>query len=192
MNTNPENLTPQQSLDMITALINQAQGKMRKNSFYFLLWGWTVALANFGMYGLMRFTDYAHPYIVWTLTIPAWIITMIYGSRQDKQAAVSTHLDKINMWLWICYGITILPVVFFMSKINYNLNPIILTITAVPTFLTGIMLRFRPLLYGGINFWIFGIICFLVDNQTQYLVGGFAILLGYLVPGYLLKNIHEK
>jgi hypothetical protein len=192
MNTNPENLTPQQSLDMITALINQAQGKMRKNSFYFLLWGWTVALANFGMYGLMRFTDYAHPYIVWTLTIPAWIITMMYGSRQDKQAAVSTHLDKINMWLWICYGITILPVVFFMSKINYNLNPIILTITAVPTFLTGIMLRFKPLLYGGINFWIFGIICFLVDNQTQYLVGGFAILLGYLVPGYLLKSIHEK
>ena len=191
MNTE-ENLSPQKSLDVITTMINQSQGKMRKNSFYFLLWGWTVALANFGMYGLMKFTDYDHPYVVWTITIPAWIITMIYGSRQDKQASVYTHLDKVNMWLWICYGISLLPIVVFMSRINFQISPIILIITAVPTFITGIMLQFRPLLFGGINFWIFGIIGFLVDYQTQYLVGGVAILLGYLVPGYLLKSIHEK
>lgn len=192
MNTEQKDLSPRQSLDVITTMISQAQGKMRNNSFYFLLWGWTVALANFGMYSLMEFTDYPHPYFVWTITIPAWIITMIYGSRQDKQAAVSTHLDKINMWLWIGYGVTILPVVFFMSKINFNINPLILIITAMPTFLTGIMLRFRPLLFGGINFWAFGILAFLVDNQTQYLVGGIAIILGYLVPGYLLKTTHEN
>jgi hypothetical protein len=192
MNTEKENLSPQQSLDVITAMINQSQGKMRNNSFYFLIWGWTVALANFGMYGLMKLSDYPHPYIVWLITIPAWVVTMIYGSRQDKQAAVNTHLDKINMWLWICYGITLLPIVIFMSKINYNLNPIILTVTAVPTFITGIMLRFRPLLFGGINFWIFGILCFFVDYQTQYLMGGVAIFLGYLVPGYLLKNTREN
>ena len=192
MNTSSEHLTPQQSLDTITSMIKQAQGKMRKNSFYFLLWGWTVTLANFGMYGLMKFTDYEHPYIVWIITIPAWIATMIYGSRQGRDAVVSTHLDRINMWLWICYGLTILPVVLFMNKINYNLNAIILIITAAPTFITGIMLRFKPLRFGGINFWIFGIICFLVDQQTQYLVGGVAILLGYLVPGYLLKTQYEK
>lgn len=187
-----KNLSPQQSLDMITAMINQAQGKMRKNSFYFLLWGWTVMVANFGMYGLMKFTDYPYPYVVWAITIPAWIITMIYGSRQDRHAAVSTHLDKINMWLWICFGLSIGPVVFFMKQINFNINPIILLMTAAPTFLTGIMLRFKPLLYGGINFWVFGILCFLVDAQSQYLIGGVAILFGYLIPGYMLKNLHER
>jgi hypothetical protein len=185
-------LSPQQSLDLITTMINQAQGKMRKNSFYFLLWGWTVMIANFGMYGLMRFTDYPHPYFVWVITLPAWIITMIYGSRQDKEAAVNTHLDKINMWLWISYGVSILPILIFMREINFNINPLILLLTAVPTFITGIMLRFKPLLFGGLNFWIFGIVAFLVDAQTQYLLGGVAIFFGYLVPGYLLKTTHER
>jgi hypothetical protein len=191
MNTE-KSFTPQQSLELISTMVNQAQGKMRKNSFYFLLWGWTVTLANLGMYGLLKFTSYPHPYYVWVITIPAWIITMFYGSRQDREARVSTHLDKINMWIWIASGITMLPVIIFMSKINYQINAVILTIIAAPTFVTGIMLRFKPLLFGGINFWIFAIICFFVDAQTQYLVGGIAIILGYLVPGYLLKTIHEK
>jgi hypothetical protein len=192
MNNESESLTPQQSLDVISAMINQAQGKMKKNSFYFLLWGWAIALAYFGMYTIMKFTHYPHPYLVWIITLPTWIITMIYGSRQNKQAQVSTHLDKTNMWLWISFGITIQPIVVFMYKINYNLSPVILIITAVPTFLTGIMLRFKPLLFGGINFWLCGIIAFMVDYQTQYLVGGIAIIFGYLIPGYLLKRIHEK
>jgi hypothetical protein len=115
---------------------------------------------------------------------------MIYGSRQDKQAGVSTHLDKVNMWMWICYGISIAPIVFFMDKINFQINPIILIMTGVPTFLTGILLRFKPLMFGGINFWLMGILCFMVDSQTQYLIGGFAIMLGYLVPGYMLRRIN--
>jgi len=187
-----KNLSPQQSLDVITTMINQAQGKMRKNSFYFLLWGWAIMLANLGMYGLMKFTQYPHPHVVWIITVPAWIISMIYGSRQDKRAAVSTHLDKINMWLWIVFGLSIAPVVFFMKELNFSINPIILIMTAAPTFITGIMLRFKPLLFGGINFWIVGILCFLVDAQTQYLMGGVAILFGYLIPGYMLKNTLER
>jgi hypothetical protein len=91
------------------------------------------------------------------------------------------------MWLWLTFGITIFTLVAFGSKINFQLNPVTLTITAVPTFLSGIMIRFRPLVWGGVSFWIFGIISFLVPRETQPLVGAVAILCGYLVPGYLLK-----
>jgi hypothetical protein len=44
---------------------------------------------------------------------------------------------------------------------------------------------------GGILFWVFGIISFLVPNEMQSLAGAVAILCGYLVPGYILKNKHE-
>lgn len=191
MNHQEELFNPQQSLQVIQNMIQQAQGRMQKNSFYFLLWGWAIALAYFGMYGIMKFTNYEHPYIVWTISIPAWIITLFYGRKQNKEAVVTTHLDKINMWLWISFGLSILPVVIFMSEINFNLSPIILVLTAIPTFLTGIMLRFKPLLFGGINFWIAGFIAFMVDYETQYLVGGIAIVLGYLMPGYMLKKMRE-
>lgn len=190
MTTEDPNFSAQQSLDLIQSMIRRAQGNVRANSFYFLLWGWIVTAANLGMYSLMKFTDYEHPYIVWLLIIPAWIVTMIYGSRQDRQARARTPIDRVNMWLWIAYGIAILPFVLFMEEIRYNINPVILIVTAVPTFLSGIIIRFRPLLIGGILFYLFGMLCFMVDPINQYLVGGLAIICGYLIPGYLLK--HQK
>ena len=50
------------------------------------------------------------------------------------------------------------------------------------------MIRFKPLIAGGLVFWAFGIVCFLVSREFQPLVGAAAIIGGYLIPGYLLKN----
>lgn len=189
MTTEEQFLTPEQSLDIIGKMIAQAQGKVQRSSFHFLLWGWAITLANFGMYYILTFTLYPrYAPLVWLVTIPAWIISFIQGRKQGRESTPHTHLDRINMWLWICTGIIAIPIVLFGSKINYQINPIILTFIALPTFLTGIMLRFKPLLFGGVSFFISGILCFVVGSQDQYLVGGVAMIIGYLIPGYMLKS----
>jgi len=192
MSTETNEFSPQQSLDLIQSMINQAQGNLLKNNFYFILWGWAILLANLGMYSLYKFSDFPYPYLVWLIAIPAWVITMIYGSRQGKTAGKKTHLDRVNMWMWISYGLGILPFIIFMSDIGYNVNPVVLILTSIPTFLTGVMLRFRPLMMGGASFYVLGIICFMVSPLNQYLVGALAIAVGYLIPGYLLRATREK
>jgi hypothetical protein len=187
MKPESENLTAQQSLDIITAMIQEAKGKARRNAFHFLLWGWVMVLANLGMYALTKF-GYPYPYIIWTITIPAWIISFYKSFRQEKEEQTTTHLDKLSMWLWICFGVTTFTVVVFGHKLNYQINPLITTICAIPTFVSGVMLRFKPMMFGGAAFWVFGIIGFLIPFETQPLIGGLAILCGYLVPGYLLKS----
>ncbi len=187
MKTDAENLDTQDSLKIITSMIQQAQGNMQKNSFYFLLWGWVITMANIGMYGLMKFTDYPHPYIVWLITIPAWILSLYHGYSKRNEARVTTHFDRIAMWSWLSFGITIFIIVFFGRKINYNLNPIILTISAIPTLIAGVILKFKPLTWGALCFWTMGIVCFLVDSELQYLIGAVAVILGYIIPGYMLK-----
>jgi hypothetical protein len=189
MSQSHENLSAQQSLDLITTMIRQAQGKVSGNSFYFLLWGWCIAFANFGMYSLIRFTDYPYPYAVWLITIPAWIFTMIYSVRHRNSGGTQSHLDRIYMWLWIGMGISVFPVCAFGHVIGWNINPVILLMAAMPTFVSGTIIRFKPLLIGGICFWIGGAVCFMVSPVDQYLVGGIVIMLGYLVPGYLLRKI---
>ena len=192
MNSTEENLSAEQSLDLITSMIRRAQGKVSGNSFHFILWGWCITLANFGMYSLYKFTDYPYPYMVWLITIPAWIGSMWYGYKHGKEGRMHSHLDSINMWLWIGMGIAMLPVCLFGYKINWVINPIVLLMAAIPTFVSGIIIRFKPLLFGGICFWIGGVLCFLTSPLDQYLVGGVTIILGYLVPGYLLKNLKEQ
>lgn len=186
MKTENENLSASQSLDIITQMIHQAQGNVRGSSFHFLLWGWVVAAANLGMFTLIQL-EYSRPYIVWLITIPAWITSMYFGYKQGRAERMVTHIDRIAMWMWIIYGVSIFTLVFFGKAINWNLNPVILLMTVVPTFVSGVVIRFKPLILGGISIWFFSIVCFLVDMQYQFLVGALAVTIGYLIPGYLLR-----
>lgn len=187
METPHENLDPNQSLSIITKMIQEAKGSVQNNAVYFLLWGWVVAIGNFGMYALMKLA-YPAPYMIWLITIPAAFISMYLGYRQGKNRSVTTHLGTIYMWTWVSFAIVIFTLILFGQKINYQFNPIILLITSLPTFISGISLRFKPLVIGGILFWIFGIVSFTLNYELQLLIGGLAIICGYLIPGYLLRN----
>jgi hypothetical protein len=187
METKTENLTAQQSLDLISTMINQTQSNLTQSSIYFLLWGWVIAICNLGMYLLSRFTDFQYPYAIWLLTIPAWIITLFIGNKRSKSSMVKTHLDSINMWLWIALAISICPTILFGAKIGWMINAVVLMPIGLCTFVSGILLRFKPLIVGGITIWIAGTLCHLVAPIDQYLVGALAMILGYLVPGYMLR-----
>ncbi len=188
MNHESEKFTPEQSLDVITSMINQAKGNMQRSSFYFLLWGWTIVIANLGVYLLLKFTSVTNPFMMFGVTIPAAVIAIIYSIRNSKRVIVKTHLDNISNWMWIGFGITCFIFAVFGRNINWQINPIIITMCAIPTFLSGIMLRFKPLMFGGITFWIFGLIIFLVPVEIQFLLAAIAVALGYLIPGYLLRK----
>ena len=188
MKNEEENLSAQQSLDLITQMIQQAKGRVQQNSFYFLFWGWVVVLANLGMFILTQ-AGYERPYIVWAITIPAWIYSMYHGFKQGKrQGSASTHFDQISGSLWISFGIVIFTLVVFGYKINFQLNPVILLMSAIPTFSSGAILKFKPLMIGGILFWVCSIISFLIPMEFQPLIGAIALGCGYLIPGYMLKT----
>lgn len=187
MNQENENLTAEQSLDLIASMIRQAKGNVQKNSFYFILWGWTIAVCNLGLFIMVTFTDISNPFWIWLLTIPAAFISMWHGRQEERESTITHHLDTINKWLWMSYAVICFTIVMFGFKINYQLSPVILCMSAIPTFMSGIILKFRPLLISGVCFWICGAISFILPMNFQFLIASVAIATGYLVPGYLLK-----
>jgi len=181
-------LSAQQSLDIITAMISQAKGNVSANSFHFLLWGWTIVIANVGVYIMLRFTNIHNATSIFMITILSAIASFVYGMRQSRNATSKTILDVANMWIWICYGVICFTFVAFGYKTNWQINPILITVGSIPTFVTGIMLRFKPLMFGGAALWVCGIILFLLPVDLQFLFSAIAVTLGYLVPGYMLRK----
>ncbi len=182
-------LTRDESLQLITEMIGQAKRNFaRGGSFYFLLWGWVVMLANLGHYILATFTNFEQPHIVWVATIPAGIISGIYGGRQSRIAKVKSHFDRMYAYIWLAVFCSVLIILFFMGDVNYNVNAIILVFAGLGTLLSGLMLRFRPLVLGGLALWVSSVVAFNLPVIDQYLVGTLGILAGYLIPGYLLKK----
>lgn len=185
-------LSRDERLELITNMIGQAKRNVAKGgSFYFLLWGWVVLFANIGHYLIETYGWYEHPYIVWALTIPAGIISMIHGAKRSNEAKVKSHLDRLYSQIWLAVFIGILIILYNMNQVNYNVNAIILAFAGIGTFISGQALRFSPLIMGGVALWISSIVAFHLNPLDQYLVGAVGILAGYLIPGYLLRRAEK-
>ena len=180
-------LTSEQSLEIITSMIRTAKGNLQGMSFHFLLWGWVVIIGNLGHFYLMQFTDYDYPYMVWLITIPAWFISFIKGYKQSTKEKVKTYSEGLLTWTWLAFSFS-LVIFIFSGKFGALISPSILLFAGMATFLTGLIIKFKPIIYGGSSFWIFSAVAFHVSPEYSLLVSSIAVVFGYLIPGYLLKS----
>ncbi len=181
-------MTPNESLEIISRAISQAKrNAARGGSFQILWWGWVIALANLGHY-ILYMISYQYPYVVWIVTIPAVIVSALYGYNTSKKSKVVSHMDQVYGHIWTAAFVAIMTLVVFMSKLGYNHNPAILLVAGVGMYTTGILLKFKPVIIGAIVLWLGAVIAFFVGVHEQYLVAGITIMIGYLIPGYLLKK----
>ncbi|MEO9964970.1 MAG: hypothetical protein ABJF11_04230 [Reichenbachiella sp.] len=187
-----EELSHTESLKIINEMISEAKNSFDKNgSFYFLLWGWVIMIANLSHYILDKYTSYEYPFVVWLITIPAIVATIWYSIKLKSKAQSQSHLTRLYGEVWIGVGISIILSLIFMSKINFNHTAIIMMSAGMGTYLSGRMLKFKPLVFGAIALWLSSLICFTLPMTEQHLVASIGILAGYLIPGYLLKSMEK-
>jgi len=62
----------------------------------------------------------------------------------------------------------------------------------MPTFLSGIILKFRPLIIGGVCCWVFSFFSSFVASEYQSLFIAAAVIVAWIIPGYILKQIFKK
>lgn len=192
METNEKVLNPEESLQIIESMIQRTKGNLHDSSFYFLLWGWVVLIGIVGQIIIERYTDCTKPYLIWLIVIPGVIVNIIYGIRHGKKTRVSTHLGHVNLMIWIAFFVSYIIIIVFIKEFNYNVAPVIFLLAGNATFLTGIIIKFKPLILGGIVFWI-GVLClYLIPGDYAVFVSPLVIIFGYLVPGYLLKSQNKK
>jgi hypothetical protein len=192
MEPNEKVLKPEESLQIIEKMINRTKGNLHDNSFYFLLWGWIVLIGILAHTILSNFTDFSKPYLSWLIIIPGMIINIAYAMREGKKKSITTHVDTVNFMTWIAFLISYTITLVFMAKLNYNIVPIIFLLAGNATFLTGIIIKFKPLTWGGIIFWLGAIGLFTLPGHLAIFIPPLAIIFGYLIPGYLLKSQNTK
>lgn len=108
------------------------------------------------------------------------------------KSGVVGHIDRVYGMVWLAAGVGIIITLIMMQKVGYNHNGIILIIAGMGMFVTGSLLRFKPVMLGSFLLWTAAIISFNLPIMLQYPLSGTAILLGYLVPGYLLKRAERE
>lgn len=186
-----DNFSPQQSLLLIQSMIDKTRNNISENRFYFLFWGWLVFVSVLSQFLLKVVLEYKHHYFVWLLTIPAAIFIIFYSSRKHKRKPVKTYVGESMGHLWMGIGISFFVLSIIISNTAekwLNAYPFFILFYGLGTFISGKILHFNPLIVGGIINWILAIACVFVSFDYQLLITAAAILISYIIPGYMIKS----
>lgn len=193
-----ENFNPQQSLELIESMINRAKDKFAEDGFSYLLWGWAVFACSITEFILLYFFQYPYHYMIWMVCWMVLLYQIFFLRKRNKERKVKTYTAYIVGYIWITFSVLLFLLFFLLGKLTSGsytafINPIILALYGMPVFLSGIILRFKPLISGGIGCWLLCIAStFITNYDYQYLLIALAMLIAWIIPGYLLKIRFNK
>jgi hypothetical protein len=181
-------MTGEESLKVITAMINKTRVNVTQSSFHLLFWGWLILACSLSEFLLYKFTDFANAWYVWFFVIPGVFVSMIYGFTRGRKASVHTYAEGIYVWVWMAFLVSSVVLFIVHADQMESVSKYILLIAAMPTFISGIILKFRPLIWGGVSLWIFSLAAHFGGDIISGLAVPAAMITGYLIPGYLIRR----
>jgi hypothetical protein len=186
--------TPRDSLQVIQSMIDNAKNSVADKSFYFLLWGWLIFIGCILQFTLKVIVKTElHP-AAWNVMYIGFIVSFWHGYRERKKTIVRTYVDDTLRDTWIVLGISqTLVVLIFLRRGGWeNCYTIFILLYSIGCFITGKTLKFRPLVWGAVICWGLTILSTFTTYDTNILICAAAILVSYIIPGYLLRNQHRK
>ncbi|MEQ8323089.1 MAG: hypothetical protein RIE58_01450 [Vicingaceae bacterium] len=176
-----------QSINIINQMLQESKRSLHRNSFYFILWGIILlpaAFMDFFLYGQ------AYSWLGWPIVgAIGGIVSGIYGSKEGRRSGEQTIGDRISMFTWGAFVFALLFVLFYSIANRLSTYPLVLLVSGMATFISGGISKFRPFLLGAAALALGALLCaFFVQSRYHGLVFIVAMVLGYLIPGLLLKK----
>ena len=193
------NLTPEESFEIINKAIANFKMNYKENSQVFLLWGWILTLASISNFIILKMLS------SWTweykgfLILGNWVVFILIGSiilffivrKEKKEKKVYSQIDKFIDKLWWVTAASFVISIILCFRLELEPPSLMLLVAGIATTTTGLVIRFKPLIFGGMSFFIFSIASTFVTNEYLALVVSAALICGYLIPGYFLKAAKE-
>jgi hypothetical protein len=193
-------LTPEESLEIIGKSISNFKMNYKEYASIYLLWGWVLALASLSNFIILKILHSQVAYkSAGLFSLGNWVVFFIIGfiilffiqRNIDKTKKVYSLLENYIKNLWTVAAASFFIATFICIQLEINPPPIMLLIAGLATTTSGMLIKFRPMIIGGISFFVFSIAATFVQNEYIALIVCASIICGYLIPGYLLKSVKE-
>ena len=186
---NTGKLNPKESLDIISDAIQKTKENIKEQSFYYMLWGWLTSIAAILQYLIIRLTTFHYDFLPWAILMPlGGIISLVYSIKYHKRKSYETFLDAFLKYLWIVLTISFILSVFVSLILEISPSIFVLLFAGTGTLISGLIMKFRSLILGGIVFFLLSMASLFVDDSLKLIVFSIAIFIGYLIPAYIIKR----
>ena len=192
-NTREPEFSPQQSLQLIHSMIETTKNTISNQGHYFLLWGWAVMIGCLLQYYLKVIAGYPQYYLVWLITPMALIIHFVFVYRDAKRVRVRTFVGEVNAYLWTGIGLSFFALGFVFSQIGWQYCfPFYIAFYGVGTYVSGSLIKFKPLIFGGFLCFPLVIIAAYTPYDWQILLTALAVFISYIIPGHILRYRYHQ
>jgi hypothetical protein len=189
-------LSTEQSLSLISKMIENTRRNFNDHGgTMFLVWGYTTIAVTIAVTLAFLFTgNGAVMWGWWVLPIVGGCLTYRHFSKYDK--GVRTQLDKIVSYVWQVFTVACIACGAFSSVssgVAINILFVIGLMIGMSTALTGLIIKFRPVIVGGfVGMGLSFAILPLQDTIWQLLIFAALFLLAQVIPGHLLNVACKK
>ena len=206
-------LSEKESLDLITSMINKAKDSYHDTGWGPIMWGSVIMFCSLFTWARVQY-GFSFPFDIWWLTVVAVVPQIIMSSRGYKDKGAKSYNDVALDYIWIAFGISVFLLSFangaihagmnktfsvqgtgyqYPSQFLYNYQPALFMILyGLPTFATGGIMKFKPMIFGGIFCWVCAIISLYTPGKTDLLLMAAAALFAWLIPGILINRMCRK
>lgn len=213
MSQTEKTLTEKESLDLITQMINKAKDACHDTGITAIMWGTVIVICSLVRLSELHF-GYRLPFDIYLLTLFAVIPQLYFTIRQKKKSKVRTYDDLFMDGLWFGFGISIallivITTVMFREwdlvndqyekltgsagfKLYEYSASFFLLLYGMPTFVTGVSMRFKPMLWGGLLCWASCIAAVFTPVKADLLLVAVSAAGAWLIPGIIMERDYQK
>jgi|SRR5579859_3530616 len=185
-------MTGQESLELIARMITKTRRDYLDTGLSALLWGSVITFCSL--------VAFANAYLkqpvldfVWLLTVVAVIPQVVIAIREAKARKYRSYEEEHMGGIWISFAIAVFLLGFVFGRYPAEGEAAIyLTLYGVPTFATGYVRGFRPMLLGGLACWVLAVVSLYCGYPYSLLCITAAALLAWFIPGLIIRKRYLK
>jgi hypothetical protein len=187
-----ENFTEQDSLKLINDMIGKAKKSYVTKGIASMVWGAIIVFCSLATWTSVHFKFEIVD--VWLLTVIAVSFQIFFGIKESRKKNFKSYEGEILSYVWSTFGISIFLTIIFISNhpMGGESTSLFMMLYAIPTFITGGVTRFKPMIYGGIFCWVACIISIFTSFELDNLLMAACGLFAWLIPGIILWNRYKK
>ncbi len=185
-------MTPQESLALITSVIDEARERQEESGAVYIYWGLVVAVVSLAHFILWQ-NDRAQLIFVPYLTIPvAGVLSYFFFHRKRPKRGQNAVAALVRN-LWLTVGLNMIFLGFALwNVLGDALIPTILLLLGVSLSLSGAALSSRVLFVAGIGANVAALLGYWLPYEYQPLLMMGVNLLAVALPGSLLYRSYRR
>jgi hypothetical protein len=186
-----------EEIRLIKEMVEKTRKATAQSGAIFIFWGVLIIVAIIITYVLAYFHKFQWIWANWIVwAVIGWGYSALYGIRQERTRKTRTYAQMAAKHLSIACGTAYLLAAFvfpLLKVYSYNAISILVSfISGILIFVLGGIYEWNLLKWCGLLWWLgaAGMTFVPGDYRTLCLIP--LIILGYLIPGLILRSRYKK